>query len=87
MVKKNYITKFLIWRYKHVSDKNLVLFLSVLVGFLAGLVSVILKNSTHYIQLLIGKITTYFHQPLYFTFPIIGLLLVYILNKYLRHNV
>ena len=83
MAKKNHITQFLIWRYKHISDKNFVLIISVLVGFLAGLVSVLLKNSTHFIQVLVGKTTTFFHQPLYFILPIIGLLFVYILNKYL----
>lgn len=83
MAKKNYITKFLIWRYKHISDNNLVLLLSILVGFLAGLVSVLLKNSTHFIQVLVGKTTTFFHQPLYFILPVIGLLIVYLLNKYL----
>ena len=83
MAKKNHITKFLIWRYKHISDKNLVLLLSIFIGFLAGLVSVLLKNSTHFIQVLVGKTTSFFHQPLYFILPVIGLLLVYLLNKYI----
>ncbi len=51
-------------------------------GILAGLVSVTLKNSTHLIQSLVGKTSSFFQQPLYFILPVVGLVLVYLLNKY-----
>ncbi len=82
MTKKNNITKFLIWRYKHISDKNMVLALSILIGFFAGLVSVLLKNSTHYIQILADYTSQLFNKPINYILPIIGLMLVYLLNKY-----
>lgn len=82
MPKKNHITKFLIWRYKHISDKSFVLILSVLVGFLAGLVSVLLKNTTHFIQVLIANRNTLISNSLYFILPVIGLMIVYVLGKY-----
>lgn len=82
MPKKNTITKFLIWRYKHISDKNFVLLLSILVGFLAGLISVLLKNTTHFIQVLIANRNTLISNSIYFILPVIGLMLVYILSKY-----
>lgn len=51
------LRKFLIWKYKHISERNFVYILSVLVGLLAGLGIVTLKNITHFIQsLLEGKI-------------------------------
>jgi CIC family chloride channel protein len=54
-----------------------------LVGFLAGLGTVLLKNFTHYIQLLLDlKFFKEYQSSLYFIFPIIGLILVYIIKKF-----
>lgn len=87
------LRKFLIWKYKHISERNFIYILSVLVGFLAGLGTVVLKNLTHYIQLLF-KINIFkdYQSSLYFIFPIIGLLLVYIikqtwLKKHIGHGI
>lgn len=90
---KNILRKFLIWKYKHISERNFIYILSVLIGFLAGMVSVTLKNLTHYIQLLL-EINWFkdYKSSLYFIFPIIGLLLVYIikqtwLKKHIGHGI
>lgn len=79
---KSLLTKFLIWRYKHISERNFIYALSVLVGFLAGIGTVLLKNFTHYIQLLLQlKWFKSFQASLYFILPIIGLVIVYQLKK------
>lgn len=83
MPKYKYITKFLIWRYKHISNKNFVFILSILVGLLAGLASVILKNITFYIKSFVNSGITFQSQQLYFIIPFIGLLLVWLCYKYL----
>ncbi len=71
------------WRYRHITETQFVSILSVLVGFLAGLGAVLLKNITHFIQdLLEGRIIKDYHTALYFIFPIIGLLLLYLIKKY-----
>ena len=44
------LVKFLVWRIKHVPDRNFVLLLSGVVGALAGLAAVLLKEVVHYIQ-------------------------------------
>ena len=80
--KKNILQRFLIWRYRHISNKNFVFMLSVLVGFLAGLVSVLLKNSTHLIQIFLENGIVSSRNSLYFILPILGLLLVYLLVKF-----
>lgn len=82
------LRKFLIWKYKHISERNFIYILSVLVGLLAGLGIVTLKNVTHFIQsLLEGKIIEG-SSAFYFIFPIIGLLLVFIFQKYiLKKNI
>lgn len=78
------LTRFLIWKYKHISERNFVYLLSILVGLLAGLVTVTLKNLTYFIQsLLEGKFIKDYQTTLYFIFPIIGLLLVFVFQKYI----
>jgi len=67
--------------------------LSVLVGFLAGIGTVLLKNFTHYIRLLFElDFFNNYQNSLYFIFPIIGLILVYIikqtwLKKHIGHGI
>lgn len=80
--KRNIFTKILIWRYKHISERQFVLVLSVLVGFLAGLGTAVLKWATSLIQFILesGFIKEY-RYSLYFIFPIIGVWLVYLIRK------
>ena len=79
---KSLLSKFLVWRYKYISERNFIYILSILVGFLAGIGTVLLKNFTHYIQLLLEiKWFKSFQSSLYFILPIIGLIIVYHLKK------
>jgi CIC family chloride channel protein len=81
--KRTLLTKFLIWRLKHISHKQFVLILSILIGFLSGLAAVTIKNATHFFQLLLeGKLIQEYHTAFYFIFPIIGLSLVYFIVKF-----
>jgi CIC family chloride channel protein len=75
--------KFLKWRYQHISNKQFTHIASAIIGLLAGLGAVILKNLTHLIQrLLEGEFIKDIHQAFYFIFPIIGLLIVLLVIKY-----
>jgi len=77
------IAKFLIWRYKHISKKQFINILSAIIGLLAGLGAVTLKNLTHLIQhLLEGKYIGEYHKAAYFIFPLIGLFFVIVIIKY-----
>lgn len=79
---KNIFKKILIWRYKHISERQFVYVLSVLIGFLAGIGTLILKNMTSFFQTILeGKFIKDIHYYLYFIFPIIGLVLVYYIKK------
>ncbi|WP_303318748.1 chloride channel protein [Flavivirga abyssicola] len=90
---KSLLRKFLIWKYKHISELQFIYILSVLVGFLAGMGTVVLKNLTHYIRLLFElDFFNNYQNSLYFIFPIIGLLLVYTikqiwLKKHIGHGI
>ncbi len=85
--KRTLLTRFLIWRIKYISQTQFVYLISIVVGLLAGVGAVILKNLTHFIQhLLEGNLIQYYHTAFYFIFPILGLSLVYILIKYVIRN-
>lgn len=86
-LKKSWFTKFLVWRAKHISQRQFVYILSVLVGFTSGVGAVVLKNLTHFFQhLLEGNLVRHYHSAFYFVFPIIGFALVYLIIKYIIRN-
>lgn len=76
------LKQFLIWRYKHVSQKNFTFILSALVGFLAGLAAVTLRNITFYIEAVLENLRALTSNQWYFVLPFIGLMLVYWFVKY-----
>jgi CIC family chloride channel protein len=85
--KKDWFSKFLVWRIKNIPERKFVYLLSILVGFTSGVGAVILKNLTHFFQhLLEGKLVKYYHQAFYFLFPVLGFILVYLISKYVIRN-
>ncbi|HZW63299.1 MAG TPA: chloride channel protein [Flavobacteriaceae bacterium] len=80
--KRTYFKRFLIWRYKNISQKNFVYLLCVVVGLLSGIVALLLKNITFAIQSLLEHGIVFSKNQLYFVLPFIGLLLVYLANRY-----
>ncbi|MFD2551715.1 chloride channel protein [Bizionia sediminis] len=86
MTLKHAIKQIMIWRYKHISQKNFVLLLSILVGLLTGVAALTLKNLTYSIQVFLKKGIVFSENQLYFILPFIGLLLVYLFKKYLLKN-
>lgn len=87
MPKQPLFKRFLIWRAKHISHRQFVYLLSIIVGFTSGVGAVILKNLTHFIQhFLEGNLIKYYHHAFYFLFPILGFTLVYFIIKYVVRN-
>ncbi len=79
---KEIFKKIHIWRYKYISEERFVYLLSVIVGFLAGIGTFILKDLTYFFHFILeGKFIKDIHHSLYFIFPIIGLFIVYYLKK------
>lgn len=72
-----FIKQLLVWRYKFISERNFLFLLSILIGLLSGLISVVLKNLTFAIQNLLKKGIIFSENQLYFIIPIIGLWLVF----------
>lgn len=77
----HYIELVLIWREKYVSDKYLILFVSTLIGIVAGLAAIILKEVVHFIHHYLTS-QSYFENYLQLIYPIIGLLLTIVLAKF-----
>ncbi len=72
------------WRYKHISNKTFIYILSVIVGLLAGLASVTLKNITYFIEASLENGIILTRNQLYFVLPILGLTLVFLYVKYVH---
>lgn len=81
--KSNLLKRLLIWRYKYISEKNFVFLLSLIIGLLAGLTSVFIKNITFTIEAIFEKGIILSQNSIYFILPIVGLLLVYLFVKYI----
>ncbi len=79
--------KFLVWRVKHISHRQFVLLLSIVIGFLAGIAAVVIKNSVHFIQeLLIHDSIKEYKSYLYFAYPLIGIAVAVVFIKYVIRN-
>lgn len=81
---KKLFTRFLKWRYRNISNRTFIQVMSLIVGFLAGLVAVTVKNSTYFIEALLKKGIVFSENQLYFILPTIGLTLVYLYVKFVH---
>ncbi|MCF8302430.1 MAG: chloride channel protein [Bacteroidales bacterium] len=87
MRRQSLLSKFLIWRVKHINDRNFIMILAVIVGILAGFSAVIIKNIVHFIQsLVVQGFTHQYENYLYFAYPMIGIALTMLFIKYINKN-
>jgi chloride channel protein, CIC family len=83
-IRSSFIRRFLIWRARKIDDRKFMIFLSILVGVVAGFAAVIIKNSVHFIQGLLTKsFVIQYQNYLYFVYPALGILLVIIFTRYI----
>lgn len=84
MTGQSLLTRFLIWRIKHINNRNFVLLLSGVIGVVAGLAAVLLKETVHYIQAFITEHFQYdYANYLYLAYPLLGLLLTVLISNYI----
>ncbi len=84
MSRKRYISRFLVWRKKSISDKYFLIFLSLIVGLFAGLSAYLLKSFVHLIKNLV--LTGFPHsEQLYWLLllPLMGIGITVLLIRYL----
>lgn len=87
--KLNLLRRFLFWRVRHISDRNFILILSIVIGLAVGTAAVVIKNSVYLIEyLLTSGFTVNYQNYLYFIYPSVGLFATVIFIRYiLRQNV
>ena len=84
MSKENFFLRLLVWRIKHISNRNFLLFLSVVVGIFSGLAAVFLKEMVHLIQhQLFSHLSTAYAYYSYLAYPLIGISITVILARYI----
>ncbi len=84
-----WIDKFLVWRQKHLSDRNFILILCVIIGLLAAIAAVVLKTGVHYFEAWVRN-TPGRHMENYFflIFPLIGILItVFYIRNFVKEDI
>ena len=79
------LKKFLFWRVKHIKNNHFTLIVSGVVGLLAGLAAVSLKEVVHFVHFYLdpegGK--RIYDNPWHILYPSIGILITVFLSRYL----
>ncbi|MCD4773917.1 MAG: chloride channel protein [Bacteroidales bacterium] len=84
MRRRKILKRLLIWRLRHIKDKQFIMILSVVIGILAGLGAVIIKNLVHLIKdLLTSSFALDYQNYLYFAYPAIGILIAVLFVKFI----
>lgn len=78
-----YLRKLLIWRAKHISDRQFIYLLSIVVGLMSGLSAVVLKNAVYWVQRLLFEGVAEVRDYLYMVYPAVGIILVYFIIRFI----
>jgi CIC family chloride channel protein len=84
MEKTSALEKFIIWRKNHISDRQFILILSIIIGLTSGLGAVIIKNMVHIFQRDLSNLAERYSDYLYIVYPLIGILLTVLFIKYVN---
>lgn len=83
MEKKSVLTRFLIWRVKHINQRQFIYILSFVVGIISGLAAILLKNTIHYTHILLTRgFDVESESYLYLAYPLFGILLTVLFVRY-----
>ncbi len=72
-----------LWRLKHLTERNFITLLSIIIGFVSGIGAVVIKNTirlTHHI--LDSFVSNEVHNYIYFALPILGIFITVLIVKY-----
>ncbi len=79
-----FIKRFLFWRVKNLNSRQFLILVSIFVGLAVGLGAVVIKNTVHFIQLLLVKGFPASDQNyLYIAYPTIGILLAILFMRFI----
>ncbi|RLD24195.1 MAG: chloride channel protein [Bacteroidetes bacterium] len=78
-----WLHKFLVWRIKHVRDRNFLIYLGILIGIVSGLAAVTLKGVVHWMQSVLVTFAEGDNSYLYhMIYPLIGIVLTVVVSQY-----
>ena len=85
MPNKSLLKQFLIWRVKHITHKQFILLMSLIVGVGSGLIAAFIKNTAHSLGDYLRSSTesANWHNYKLLLLPLIGVLATVIWNKYI----
>ena len=92
MNRQKIFKKFLVWRLRHVSNRQFMMILSILIGIASGIGAVIIKNLVHIISEFVKNFLSHNFELFYLIAPTIGIFLAVLFIKYIvkrpvRHGV
>jgi len=71
-------------RRKYLNDRQYMMMLAVVIGFLSGLAAVIIKNAVHFIQrILTSGFNAEYDNILYIIYPVIGIIVTVLFIKFI----
>lgn len=78
--KRKLLRRLYAWRLRHISDRQYLILLSILVGVITGFAAVLIKSLVHEIRILLHVYEIHY---LYFVIPVVGISLTVFFSKYL----
>lgn len=77
------------WRKDHLSERQFTYVLAITIGFISGLVAIVIKNSVHGIQyLLTAGFFDEYRYFLYIIYPVVGILIAqWVIRKLIKQDV
>lgn len=78
------IRKMLVWRLRYIKDRQLVIFLSLIIGVLTGLAAIVLKNLVHYTHFFMTHGFDFKEENfMYLAYPALGIALTVLFVRYI----
>lgn len=79
-----WVDRFLVWRQKHLSERNFLIILSMIIGVLAAVAAVALKTGVHYFEAWVRRFPGQHMENYFFlVFPLIGILITVLFIRYI----
>ncbi len=78
------INRLVSWRIAHISERNFIYIISLLVGIVSGIAALVLKNLIHLVEVrLTGWFAANTFSYLYLAYPILGITLTWLFLRYI----
>ncbi len=89
MITRSWPSRFLIWRMRNISEKQMLVFLAALIGILAAIAAVVLKTSVHYLEGWVRSVPgAHLGNWLFLVFPVIGIMItVFYVRRFVKDDI